>query len=466
MPYVDLPTNYDDYASLWYITNSPTGTVGGFDCAKATVVLLHPLLLDSAWLSAQFEDPRLSNSYNLIAFDARHAGQTMSQLSGKQDGWTDAADLAFALETLCLPAVHVWACESFATTSALRFAAIFPEMCLSVTLLTAPGDPDGSLYNINELVQSWCYAQELDTIEHTFMNVVTALCGQDVNLDLEDDLIAHLEVHYPPFKRTVVSHLGCLIASHERVPKDLLGAIKQPVLIIHGDSNEIFSPECAYRMQEELVNAKDGASIFFVKGAQGYLSVVPENASIANRVFASFLARQPPMRSDPLPSQSARMHDAMNRLAAIVGDPDICNREPSSPMAFSCVPSAVVHRRAQIFARAAEGHRSAFSPLSPSGRPVRRYSERVQNQWFDVDRYGMSHAAQSPENHLRLLTMNERFEALSRKLADELPVARARRSVPRVPSQAFERMATRTGLTSRVANTASLAARALQRLPI
>jgi len=102
MPFVDLPNAHDDYASLWYITNSATGTVGGFDPSKATVLLLHPQFLDSAWLSAQFEDPRLSSKYNLIALDARHAGQTTSRLNGKQDSWTDAADLAFALEVRAL----------------------------------------------------------------------------------------------------------------------------------------------------------------------------------------------------------------------------------------------------------------------------------------------------------------------------------------------------------------------------
>lgn len=102
MPFVDLPNAHDDYASLWYITNSATGTVGGFDPSKPAVLLLHPQFLDSAWLSAQFEDPRLSTNYNLIAVDARHAGQTTSRLNGKQDSWTDAADLAFALEVRAL----------------------------------------------------------------------------------------------------------------------------------------------------------------------------------------------------------------------------------------------------------------------------------------------------------------------------------------------------------------------------
>ena len=113
MPFVDLPNAHDDYASLWYITNSATGTVGGFDPSKATVLLLHPQFLDSAWLSAQLEDPRLSANYNLIALDARHAGQTTSRLNGKQDSWTDAADLAFALEVRALFFYDIFACTHY-----------------------------------------------------------------------------------------------------------------------------------------------------------------------------------------------------------------------------------------------------------------------------------------------------------------------------------------------------------------
>ncbi|KAH9175122.1 alpha/beta-hydrolase [Lactarius sanguifluus] len=420
MPYVDLPNTHDDYASLWYITNSPTGTVGGFDPAKATIVLLHPTFLDSAWLTLQFEDPRLTCEYNLIAFDARHAGRTTSRLNPAQDGWTDAADLAFALQVLCIPRVHVWSCGLFGTTCALRFAALFPDMCLSLTLLTVPSDPnewvallvsfratdsDGlgcsSFDNLNEIVQSWCYAQELDTIEHAFMNMVTTFCGPDIHVDLEDDLIAHLEVQYPPFRRVIVSHLGCLLLASvsfcERASPSLLSRIVQPVLIIHGDSNEVFLPDAAFNMQEQLINVKDGAKLFFVRGAKGCLSVVPECASIANRVFAFFLATLPSRPSNPHPFVLPLV-DAMQRLAEIVHDPEISKRKPSSPMAFSCVPPEVLYRRAEIYAGAAPGHRGAFSPLNDNGtapatvRSTRRYSERVLEQWFEVDRYGMSYS--------------------------------------------------------------------------
>lgn len=95
MPYVEIAQGCD-FASLWYITNSPTGHVSSFNPDKPTIILLHPFFLDSTWLDTQFGDPRFSEDYNLIAFDQRAAGRTLSRPNGKQDSWTDAADLAFA----------------------------------------------------------------------------------------------------------------------------------------------------------------------------------------------------------------------------------------------------------------------------------------------------------------------------------------------------------------------------------
>jgi hypothetical protein len=111
--------------------------------------------------------------------------------------------------------------------------------------------------------------------------------------------------------------------------------------------------------------------IYAYPGAQGCLSVVPETASIANRVFASFLAGLPSAHSHPPPA-TAPLDEALQRLAEIMHNPDIGNREPSSPMSFSCVPPVVAYRRLEIYARAAPGHRGAFSPLDPNGRPKRR----------------------------------------------------------------------------------------------
>jgi hypothetical protein len=142
MPYVDIARD-DDFVSFWYITNSCTGHASSFNHSRPTVLLLHPVLLDCTWLNAQFGDPRLHDGYNLIAFDWRASGKTMSRYSGKQDAWTDAIDIALvcyvrfqcasrgttchsrtALQALCLPAVHVWASEAISVDAAIRFAIL------------------------------------------------------------------------------------------------------------------------------------------------------------------------------------------------------------------------------------------------------------------------------------------------------------------------------------------------------
>lgn len=97
MPWVDLAAQ-DDFASLWYTTNSPHINVGGFDPERSTVLMLHPTFLDSRWLEFQFGDPRLDQDFNLIAFDMRVCGRSHSRPSGRHDGWVDAADLAFACQ--------------------------------------------------------------------------------------------------------------------------------------------------------------------------------------------------------------------------------------------------------------------------------------------------------------------------------------------------------------------------------
>lgn len=93
MPYVDLYSS-DDYASIYYRTSSTYGHVSGFDPEKPTIMILHPMFLDSTWLECQFGDPRLCDNYNLIAFDMRTVGRSKCHPNSKHDSWVDAADIA------------------------------------------------------------------------------------------------------------------------------------------------------------------------------------------------------------------------------------------------------------------------------------------------------------------------------------------------------------------------------------
>lgn len=146
MPYVDLESS-DDYASIFYTTNTQFGNVGGFDPAKSTIVMLHPTLLDSSWLDNQFGDPRLNGNYNLIAFDMRVCGKSSCRPSGRHDSWVEAADLAFCFQvrsyyhmlikllksrqTLHLPPCHILAIETLSVFCALRLVLLY-ELIISL----------------------------------------------------------------------------------------------------------------------------------------------------------------------------------------------------------------------------------------------------------------------------------------------------------------------------------------------
>jgi pimeloyl-ACP methyl ester carboxylesterase len=154
MPFVDLVSK-DDHVSLWYITNSPLGTIGAFDPSKPTILMLHPFMLDSSWLTMHMQDPRLDTKYNIVAFDMRSCGRSRCRSSGAHDSWVDAADLAMAhsvcaivfirvdnhhhhshladnrththgiYQLLGLPPVHIFAVEGLSTNTALRIAALY-----------------------------------------------------------------------------------------------------------------------------------------------------------------------------------------------------------------------------------------------------------------------------------------------------------------------------------------------------
>lgn len=184
MPYIDL-LHPSDVVSIWYISSSRLGTVNSLQPDKPTIVMLHPLYLNSSWVWGQMDDPRLNSAFNIIAFDTRTSGKSMSTPSGMYDTWVQAADLALCFQVsrasnppkfprphfplipirppgrgqyLHLPPVHLVGIETVSVNCAQRFAILyaslltpfsrlrpantppirFPEMILSLTLINVP----------------------------------------------------------------------------------------------------------------------------------------------------------------------------------------------------------------------------------------------------------------------------------------------------------------------------------------
>ncbi|KAJ7067934.1 alpha/beta-hydrolase [Mycena amicta] len=369
MPFVDLHSA-DDYASIFYTTNTTLCNVGGFDPEKPTVCVLPPTFLDSSWLD-QMDDPRLDSEYNLIAFDLPRCAGSRSECrpTGRHDSWTDAADLAFCARALALPPMHILAFEGISTNAALRFAALFPEMCLSLALCNVP--PPTELMWIysaySELVQTWCFAEDLESYEHVANEAVTFTLGPNTSASLRDELIAYWEGAMHPQRRQRVIEQANLVMNRSPLPAAAYQYLTQPVLLIHGDANESAPLKYAERLAQSLK-----AVLYTVKGGAGYLGQQPGTSSIVNQVFVKFLSRLPKSRSDRpewTTTVAERMHDALNTLELITGDSTLSTRNPMSSLSFSCLADGVVRVANGTAGNLPQGPDPCVLPPQPSYTP-------------------------------------------------------------------------------------------------
>ncbi|KAI0829356.1 Alpha/Beta hydrolase protein [Trametes gibbosa] len=391
MPYVDLVSS-NDYTAIWYNTNAPASTVGGFNPKKPTLVMLHPLFLDSSWLHPQLDDPRLNSNFNIIVFDLRTTGKSLYRPTGRYDLWVTAADLAHCFYHLRLPAAHIFAPELFSFT-ALRFAALFPELTLSLTLCNVtPQTELKTLFEaFEELAHLWCYSEDLESFETACKELINCY-ALDAHPDLVDELVAFWEVHYPPFRRAYVITNVNLVLNRTPMSPEEMANVRCPVLMIQSERSPTHPMEYAQQIRQALVNVPGGAQMFTVKATHGYLSIL--SSSIVNQVLNKFLTRLPPAESvlkEHATPLAERMRMALTQLAEWRDSPALAERDPLSPLSFSCVSEEVRKSQDELFALYAEGMLTAFSPLAPDGRPLRKYSERKDEHWLESSEDGFSY---------------------------------------------------------------------------
>ncbi|KAH8102207.1 alpha/beta-hydrolase [Cristinia sonorae] len=392
MPFIDLVAK-DDYASLWYITNTPCGNVGGFDPAKPTIVMMHPLHVDSTWLYPQFDDPRLTGKYNIIAFDTRLTGTSMNRFTGKYDFYVAAADLAHAFYHLRLPPAHIWASEAFCYV-ALRLAAIFPELCLSVTLCNVPAqtEPKAVFEGLEELTRLWCYAEDLESFEYACSLHLSHNASPDIHPEVADEMVTFFQMNWPPFKRSKLITFGQFILNRIPMNTEELAAVRCPVLICQAEANPVYPMVFAEKLVEDLINVPGEVILYKVKASIGLITIF--SASIVNKVFHNFLSRLPSSSSEleeSTKSVEEVMQESLHRLATLRNDPSVARRDPKSPLAFSMVTQEVWKSQEDAFKVFAKGERKAFSPLTENGRPIRKYSER-KDDWIQINSDGYSYS--------------------------------------------------------------------------
>lgn len=410
MPYVDIHST-GDYASIYYTTNSPYGNVSGFDPDKPTLIILHPMFLDSSWLEHQFGDPRLDPHYNIIAFDMRTAGKSTCRNSGRHDSWVDAADLAICHQKLNLPPCHIFALEALAVTCALRFALLFPEMCLSLALCNVPSptEPKWTQGTMTDVMHAWCFAEDYGSLELAAVDLLNFFIGPNRDADLQDEVVAYWMKHAPPLKRPWLIETLSVLMNRTALSAEAYAEITQPVLIIHGERNEICPRKHSEALATQLTGSNGGAVIYTVRGASTYLSIIPGSASIVNQTLAKFISRIPHTRAEIVPPEESipeRMQRALKRQGDLLrrrdrGDDTL---DPACPLSFSCLSETMVEAQMQLIRSYCADRWSAYNPLGPDGRPLRMLSASRKEQRSQCEKNGVSVAATKfppPEYHKR-----------------------------------------------------------------
>ncbi|THH31409.1 hypothetical protein EUX98_g2787 [Antrodiella citrinella] len=396
MPHVDLLSK-EDYVSIFYRTNTATGNVGAFDPEKPTIVMIHPLHLDSDWLFPQLDDPRLRTKYNIIVFDTRVSGRSVTRYNGKYDLWVAAADLAHAFHYLALPPAHFFASEILR----MQYVDSQPYLCLSMTLCSIPSQTEmkGVFDAYDELCQLWGYAEDLETYEHANKLLLSYCANPTTHVDIQDEMVAFWQSHHPPWKRSHLIAFAQAALNRTQMTPPELSAIKVPTLIIQADKNPIYPMQNAEDLRDALVNVPGGAVIFTVKAEIGILTVF--SSSIVNQTFNKFISRLPRTRSDLAPkvdSCEKVMKAALERLAAFKVDSNFLSRDLKCPLSFSCVTDEVERSQNGAVAAYAKGQRKAWSPLGMDGRPLRKFSERGDHWLSDgADGYSYSVVEKKPK---------------------------------------------------------------------
>jgi len=158
---------------------------------------------------------------------------------------------------------------------------------------------------------------------------------------------------------------------------------------MHGDKFVVNPIEQAESEAARIPNSQ----FFVVKGGPEAFTMIPSSATVANRVYSTFLSRVP---IPPLPAptkprkEKVILTQALQNLAECFNDASIAKRKPTS-MSFSMNSAQANEQCAQFFARYEKGEKKALTALGKDGLPVRRVSSRNEDEWSEAafDRSGM-----------------------------------------------------------------------------
>lgn len=215
-----------------------------------TVLLLNGAFSNSAMWPADFISKIVDNRFCVVTIDHRDTGRTA--WDGNLFTMDDMVDDIFHTMTIHrIKCPHIIGC-SMGGNIAMRFALKYPTHCKTLCLYaTSPGytdlkpPSDRAMYAMKK---EFSYFKKNDVSAALFHRYKFFSDESDENIRKIVSKSVKRGIN-PNAKHAEVFHISTSII-------EKLKCIQQPTLIIHGENDEIFSTDHAWKMHHEIPNSK------------------------------------------------------------------------------------------------------------------------------------------------------------------------------------------------------------------
>lgn len=311
MGFIQLPNEPE--VEIYYEFYEP------FESTKPTTLFLPPAISCSA-LIIQYVLPRLpeiTRQFNCLALDLRCHGRSRNKPGKGMDCFVFAADIAFVLNELKIPSIHLVANSYVAGPTAFAFALLFPSSVLTLTILGAAplNSMPSQLPALTELLEGWLQGEDDEWLFDSMTAILDlSFSASSKGSSLGDPELELLDWLCNMWFRRIGPHkaLRCFgslapILLSPGITREELATISCPVLIVQGTDDMMRGTPFAEEIRSSLTGATE-VSLEIVEGGVCYVGVM--NLDVVRPLLTDFLGSHlsltSPISSISLPTPSDR----------------------------------------------------------------------------------------------------------------------------------------------------------------